>query len=168
LLAANGAKARLLLAGSDRSYPEYCDSLKTLARELGVQDQVTFAGKVADEEIRDFYCACDAFLFPNEQQTWGLAVLEAMACGCPVLVSQGAAVHEVLTDNENAILFPARTPKVLAHKVEQLATQPQLRQKIAQAGMALARSNYNWERFAEQIAQVCREAAEEESGDRMV
>jgi glycosyltransferase involved in cell wall biosynthesis len=161
LLAADGAKVRLLLAGSDRSYPEYCDSLKTLARELGVQDRVTFAGKVADEEIRDFYCACDAFLFPNEQQTWGLAVLEAMACGCPVLVSQGAAVHEVLTDNENAILFPARTPKVLAQEVEQLATQPQLRQKIAQAGMALVRTTYNWERFAEKIAEICRE----ESGD---
>ncbi|HEV3317460.1 MAG TPA: glycosyltransferase family 4 protein [Candidatus Angelobacter sp.] len=161
LLAADGAKVRLLLAGSDRSYPEYCDSLKTLAHELGVQDRITFAGKVADEEIRDFYCACDAFLFPNEQQTWGLAVLEAMACGCPVLVSQGAAVHEVLTDNENAILFPARTPKVLAHKVEQLATQPQFRQKIAQAGMALVRTTYNWERFAEKIAEICRE----ESGD---
>jgi glycosyltransferase involved in cell wall biosynthesis len=165
LLASNGAKVRLLLAGSDRSFPEYCDSLKTLVRKLGVQGQVTFAGKVADEEIRDFYCACDTFLFPNENQTWGLAVLEAMACGCPVLVSQGAAVHEVLTDNENAILFPARTPNTLARKIEQLATQPELRERIAQAGMALARTTYNWERFAEQIAQVCHELANEESGD---
>ncbi|SRR5579859_3599542 len=163
LLAASNSKAKLLLAGSDRSFPEYFHSLKTLAHELGVHDRIIFAGKVADEEIRDFYCACDAFLFPNENQTWGLAVLEAMACGCPVLVSQGAAVHEVLTDNENAILFPARTPKVLAQKIEQLATHPELRRKIAQAGMELVRTTYNWERFAEQIAQVCSEVASEES-----
>lgn len=162
LLAASNSKAKLLLAGSDRSFPEYFHSLKTLAHELRVQDRVIFAGKVADEEIRDFYCACDAFLFPNENQTWGLAVLEAMACGCPVLVSQGAAVHEVLTDNENAILFPARTPKVLAQKIEQLATHPELRQKIAQAGMELVRTTYNWKRFAEQIAQVCSEVIGEE------
>jgi glycosyltransferase involved in cell wall biosynthesis len=159
ILATTGINVKLLLAGSDRHYPEYCNSLKRLANELGIQDRVTFAGKIADEEIRDFYCACDAFLFPNEQQTWGLAVLEAMACGSPVLVSQGAAVHEVLTDNENALLFPARTPKALAEKIELLATQPQVFQKIAQAGMTLARTTYTWERFSSQIAQICDQSA---------
>src|SRR5205807_8534240 len=131
-LKSQGFPVRLLLAGSDRSFPEYFNSLKTLAAQLGITEEVTFAGKVADEEIQDFYCACDAFLFPNENQTWGLAVLEAMACGCPVLVSRSAAVHEVLTDNENAILFPARNPQALAEKIDQLATQPELRQRIAQ------------------------------------
>lgn len=155
LLTNKNASVKLLLAGSDRSYPEYYNSLKELTTRSGIQGQVTFAGKVAEEEIRDFYCACDTFLFPNEQQTWGLAVLEAMACGCPVLVSQGAAVHEVLTDNENAVLFPARTPTVLAEKIEMLATQPQLRQRIAQSGMTLARTTYNWERFASKISEIC-------------
>jgi glycosyltransferase involved in cell wall biosynthesis len=159
LLSDKGANVKLLLAGSDRSYPEYCNSLKNLVNELGVQSRVTFTGKVADEEIRDFYCACDAFLFPNEQQTWGLAVLEAMSCGRAVLVSQGAAVHEVLTDNENAILFPARTPKALAEKIELLATQTELLQRIAQTGMTLARTTYNWERFASQISQICDQTA---------
>ncbi len=158
LLPNQDANVRLLLAGSGLSYPEYFDSLKKLVNELGVPDRITFAGKVADEEIRDFYCACDAFLFPNEMQTWGLAVLEAMACGCPVLVSQGAAVHEVLTDNENAILFPARAPKALAEKIDLLATQPQLRQKIAQAGMTLVRTTYNWEQFANQIIRIFAQA----------
>lgn len=159
LLSEKGANVKLLLAGSERSYPEYCSSLKKLVDQLRLQGRVAFAGKVADEEIRDFYCACDAFLFPNEQQTWGLAVLEAMACGCPVLVSQGAAVQEVLTDNENAVLFPARTPQALAEKIELLASQPQLLQRIAQSGMMLARTTYNWERFASQISQICDQAA---------
>jgi glycosyltransferase involved in cell wall biosynthesis len=150
------ANVRLLLAGSDRSFPEYFSSLKDLAAKLGVQDRVTFAGKVADDEVRDFYCACDAFVFPNENQTWGLAVLEAMACGAPVLVSEGAAVHEVLTDNENAVLFPARNPEVLAQKIEYLMKQPDERCRIAQAGMALIRTKYNWEEFAAQIARICR------------
>jgi glycosyltransferase involved in cell wall biosynthesis len=151
----SSAKTKLLLAGSDRSFPEYCNALKSLVQERGIQERVTFAGKVDDQEIRDFYCACDAFLFPNENQTWGLAVLEAMACGCPVLVSEGAAVHEVLTDRENALLFPARNPQVLAQKIDELAAQPEFRQKLGQAGMALVRATYNWEQFAMQIARIC-------------
>jgi len=154
-LALRGKKIRLLLAGSDRSYPEYLSSLKSLVNRLRLQNLVTFTGKVADEEIRDFYAACDAFVFPNDQQTWGLVVLEAMACGCPVLVSRGAGVHEVLTDGQNAMLFPPRDPKTLAEKIEVLASQPELRCKIAQDGLQLAHVSYNWERFAEQISRVC-------------
>ena len=159
-LASRGVKVRLLLAGSGRSFPAYFDSLKELAVRLNVQEQVTFAGKVEDDEVRDFYCACDAFLFPNENQTWGLAVLEAMACGCPVLVSQGAAVHEVLTDGENALLFPPRNPEALAQKIEWLIGRPDDRGRIAQAGLHLVRTKYNWEEFARQVAALCRELAQ--------
>jgi len=153
-LKSQGFPVRLLLAGSDRSFPEYFNSLKALAAQLGVTAEVTFAGKIADEEIQDFYCACDAFIFPNENQTWGLAVLEAMACGCPVLVSKGAAVHEVLTDNENAFLFPPRNPEALAAKIQSVANQPALRARVAQQGMELVRTKYNWEQFGRQVAQV--------------
>jgi glycosyltransferase involved in cell wall biosynthesis len=154
-LVPRNARVKLLLAGSDRSYPAYLASLRDLAKRLEVENEVIFAGKVADEEIRDFYCSCDTFLFPNENQTWGLAVLEAMACGRPVLVSQGAAVHEILTDQETAILFPARDPAVLAQRIEWLAANSQLRQEIAQRGMTLARTTYNWSRFADQVTEAC-------------
>ena len=151
----HNAKVRLLLAGSGRSFPEYFSYLKDLAAKLNVGDRVIFAGKVEDDEVRDFYCACDAFLFPNENQTWGLAVLEAMACGAPVLVSKGAAVHEVLTDNENAFLFPARDPDTLAQRIELVLNQPQLRSQIAQNGLQLIRAKYNWDQFARQVAENC-------------
>jgi glycosyltransferase involved in cell wall biosynthesis len=162
-LASQGARVRLLLAGSDRSYPEYLSSLKALVQSLGLQRVVTFAGKVADQEICDFYAACDAFVFPNHQQTWGLVVLEAMACGCPVLVSQGAGVHEVLTDDDNALLFPPRNPQALADKIGTLASHPRFREKIAQNGMKLARDTYNWDRFADQISRVCEEVVQRDS-----
>jgi len=155
LLGGRGANVRLLLAGSGRSFPEYFQSLQDLVAKLGVQTQVTFAGKVEDDEVRDFYCAGDAFLFPNENQTWGLAVLEAMACGTPVMVSQGAAVHEVLADNENAVLFPARNPAALAEKIQYLISHPQERERIARAGLQLVRSKYNWEEFARQVSEKC-------------
>jgi glycosyltransferase involved in cell wall biosynthesis len=159
LLVARGAKVRLLLAGSERSFPEYFKSLQELAAKLGVQSQVTFAGKVEDDEVRDFYCACDAFLFPNENQTWGLAVLEAMACGTPVLVSQGAAVHEVLSNNVDAVLFPPRDPAALAEKITWLMDRPQLRAELAGRGMLLVGTKYNWEQFGNRVAEVCEHVA---------
>src|SRR5262249_55060375 len=154
-LVAQGAKVRLLLAGSGHAFPDYFASLKKLALDLGVQDAITFTGKVEDDEVRDFYCACDAFLFPNENQTWGLAVLEAMACGCPVLVSRGAAVCEVLTDRHDALLFPARDPASLAGRIQLLMTQPELRCEIARQGLQLVREKYNWEQFARQVSRLC-------------
>jgi glycosyltransferase involved in cell wall biosynthesis len=156
-LKAKGYPIRLLLAGSDRSFPDYVNSLKALAVQLNVIDLVTFTGKVSDEEIGDFYCACDAFVFPNENQTWGLAVLEAMACGRPVLVSRGAAVHEVLTDGENSLLFPPRNPEELAARIQEIMDRSALRAKIAQEGMDLVRTKFTWEQFAKQVEDVCKE-----------
>jgi glycosyltransferase involved in cell wall biosynthesis len=153
-LASRGMRVRLILAGSHRSYPRYVESLKALAHKRGLEKRVIFTDKVADEEIRDFYSACDAFLFPNDQQTWGLAVLEAMACGCAVVVSRGAGVHEVLTDQVNAVLFPPRDPVTLANRIEALINDSGQRHEIAQNGMRLARETYNWDRFAEQIEAV--------------
>jgi glycosyltransferase involved in cell wall biosynthesis len=157
----HGRKVKLLLAGSGHAFPEYFASLQELAAELGVADQVIFAGKVEDTEIRDFYCACDAFLFPNENQTWGLAVLEAMACDRPVLVSRGAAVHEVLTDEKDAILFPPREPAALAGKIALLMSRPDLRTQIARQGMELVRQQFNYDRFAGDVARLCEQLIQE-------
>jgi glycosyltransferase involved in cell wall biosynthesis len=156
-LASRGAKVKLLLAGSDRSFPEYVRSLKGLARRLGVQDRVVFAAKVDEAEIRDFYSAADAFLFPNENQTWGLAVLEAMSCGSLALVSRGAAVHEAFTDMKDAVLFASRNPQGLADKVELLLQQPELRRHIAARGMAMVRQKFSWDRYAENVERACHE-----------
>ncbi|HEU5413844.1 MAG TPA: glycosyltransferase, partial [Candidatus Angelobacter sp.] len=147
--------------------PEYFAQLQSLVAQRQLAGEVTFAGKVADEEISDFYSACDAFLFPNENQTWGLAVLEAMACGRPVLVSQGAAIHEILTDGKDALLFPARDPAALALKIETLLADPQEREKIAAAGLQLIRTEYNWRRFAEKMADVFEQVAGEHAPERL-
>jgi glycosyltransferase involved in cell wall biosynthesis len=156
-LVKRGRRVKLLLAGSDRSFPEYLAALKQRVAELGIGDAVTFTGKVAEEEIADFYAACDAFLFPNDQQTWGLVVLEAMASGCLALVSTGAGVSEVLTDGENAILFPPRSPEVMAAKIESVLDQPDVRRAIAARGTGLIMDQYNYDRYAERMEDYFRQ-----------
>jgi glycosyltransferase involved in cell wall biosynthesis len=156
-LVKRGRRVKLLLAGSDRSFPEYLAALKQRVAELGIGDAVTFTGKVAEEEIADFYAACDAFLFPNDQQTWGLVVLEAMASGCLALVSTGAGVSEVLTDGENAILFPPRSPQVMAAKIESVLDRPDMRRTIAARGTQLILDQYNYDRYAERMEDYFRQ-----------
>ena len=161
-LASRGVRVRLLLAGSDRSFPQYVNELKELTKNLGVSEQVNFAGKISDEEIRDFYASCDGFVFPNEGQTWGLVVLEAMACGCLVFVSRGAAVHEALADGETAILFSAGNPRSLAQKIEMAIGSPQLREQIAARGMQMVRDKFSWEHYAERVECVFQDVLTQE------
>jgi glycosyltransferase involved in cell wall biosynthesis len=158
LLKPSGIRVRLLLAGSDRSFPDYVSSLKSLVQESGLDELVTFTGKVAEAEVQDFYSACDAFLFPNEQQTWGLAVMEAMSCGRLALISRGAAVHEVFTDMQDAVLFSPRDPQDMARKIKLLLERPGLAEEIAARGMRTVRENYTWDRFAAQVEDACQQA----------
>jgi glycosyltransferase involved in cell wall biosynthesis len=77
-----------------------------------------------------------------------------MACGRPVVVSQGAAIHEVLTDGRDALLFPPRAPEALADRIERLARDPQLRVTLGDAGVQAIRTTYNWDGFARRVAEV--------------
>ena len=64
-------------------------------------------------------------------------------------------MHEVLTDNENAVLFPPRNPEALAEKIIYLIHDSELRSAIAKKGEQLVRTKYNWEQFAHQVEQIC-------------
>jgi glycosyltransferase involved in cell wall biosynthesis len=84
-----------------------------------------------------------------------------MACDRPVLVSRGAAVHEVLTDGKDAILFPPREPAALAGKIALLMSRPDLRTQIARQGMELVRQQFNYDRFAGDVARLCEQLIQE-------
>ena len=119
-------------------------------------------GYVAEEHLPALYAGALALVAPSRYEGFGLPCLEAMACGTPVMVSQGAAVHEVLTDNEDAVIFPARNPQMMAAKIEFLMDHPRDRERIARAGLALVRTKYNWEEFARKVAAICSRLAAKE------
>jgi glycosyltransferase involved in cell wall biosynthesis len=146
-----GIKVRLLIAGSPFAFPDYAGYLKTITGELKVQDAVAFAGPVPEAEVPDFYAASDVFLFPNEEQTWGLVVIEAMAAGKPVVVSTGSGVHEVLEDNKTALKVPPRDPDAIANKLEFLYRNPTLRGTLAESGREYSLSRFSWERYAHEM-----------------
>ena len=95
----NDDRIMLIVVGSG---PE-SDKLEVLARELGLQDRVRFAGRVPDAELPNYYRACDAWVTASDHEGFCVPVLEAMATGKPVIVPDTAAMPE--TAGEAAIVY---------------------------------------------------------------
>ncbi|MDP3770473.1 MAG: glycosyltransferase family 4 protein, partial [bacterium] len=113
ILRDKGYDISLTIAGdnsANHEYAGYYKDLTVLTRELGLEGVVTFLGKISDDELISRYQHSDIYISPNHLQSWGLAVFEAMASGCPVIVSKTAGASEVLTDGENALLVPPKNP----------------------------------------------------------
>lgn len=97
---AKAMPARLLLIGDgpDRSTAEY------FAARHGVQDRIHFLGK--QDNVNELLPLADLMLMPSEMESFGLAALEAMACGVPTIATQVGGVPELIDDGRNGLLFP--------------------------------------------------------------
>lgn len=93
-----GVPAFLLVAGRD-STTKY----RRQARQLGIESAVRFLGSVRD--VESVYAASDAFVFPSLYEPFGIAPLEALACGLPVVITQNCGVSEVLTDGREGCVL---------------------------------------------------------------
>jgi glycosyltransferase involved in cell wall biosynthesis len=92
--------------------------LEALARELGLSDRVRFTGRLTDEELSLAYQAADAFLLPtNSLECFGLIILEALACGCPVIATDAGAIPEIMKTILPDFIVPAGDPIALQEKI---------------------------------------------------
>ena len=133
----------------------YLAKLRSLVAELGIADDVVFVGGVALEETVHFYRAADAFVYPSLNETFGLPILEAMACGCPVVTSDTSAMPE--TAGGAAILSDPHEPASIARAVIE-ATGPG-RDRLRDAGLRRA-AEFTWAATGAATLDVYREAAE--------
>jgi glycosyltransferase involved in cell wall biosynthesis len=102
-------------------------------------------GYVSDGELRALYEHAACFVYPSLYEGFGLPPLEAMACGCPVLASDAAAIPEVCGDA--ALYCDARSPGDLAARLGALMREPALRRTLAERGRARA-AQFSWRRAA--------------------
>jgi len=139
---------RLILAGnSDPTRPALYPDLRTLARKLGIEQQVDFLGYVADEELPSWYRHAALFVFPSLYEGFGLPPLEAMASGVPVVCSHAASLPEVVGDA--GILVDARDAHALAGAIQRVLEDPVLAQELRARGLARAQ-HFTWEKTADQ------------------
>ena len=101
-------------------------ALQDLASKLGLCDQIHWAGEVGYGELGTYYRACDIFVFPTQEDIWGVVPLEAMAFGKPILCSKYAGSKELVHHGQNGFVFDPFNHQSLAHYMAQFIREPQL------------------------------------------
>jgi glycosyltransferase involved in cell wall biosynthesis len=136
--------------------------LEALARELHVADAVRFEGAVPQADVRSYLWAADVFLSLNDLSNVGNPLLEAMACGKPIVTIDNGATSELIRDGETGLLLPSGEPQRVAEAVLRLAAEKTLRHRVAKGARAYATANFwTWEqRLAAELEEVERLVAE--------
>ena len=128
-------------------------TLNSLIRKHALEDDVRLLGFVPDGELFALYQGARMLLYPSLQEGFGLPVLEAMACGCPVITSNTSSLPEVAGDA--AILADPTDVPHLADAVHKLLTDDALARELSQKGLRRA-ALFSWERCAQQTVNVYR------------
>ena len=139
---------QLALVGPDRLAH---DSLRDRIDARGLMDHVRIVGPVPEEDLPALYSGASLFAFPSLFEGFGLPVLEAMACGTPVVASNTTSLPEVA--GSAAMLVDPRDTHALAQAMYRVLTERSLRDSLRELGLRRARS-FTWERTSRETAAV--------------
>ena len=123
--------------------PERAELVRQAA-DLGITNRVRFLGWLSREALSVHLQAADAFVFPSREEGMPNAVLEAMACGLPVIATDVRGMGEVVMDGETGWLVPLEDPTALVAALEQCRHDPECRQQRGAAGRRRAEIRFGW------------------------
>ena len=138
--------SRLTIAGDGPLRPVY----ERMAASSG--RQITFVGRVNGDRPR-YYSRADLYLCPTTKASFGITLLEAMACGTPLAVSDITGFRELVSGGEEAVLVPMNEPAAWAERIVELLADEGRRETMSLAGRAKA-ARFAWPRVAAQVVTV--------------
>ncbi len=148
------AGRQLVIVGAERDQ-RYASELRELVAQLGIGKDVVFVGSVSNEETVHFYRAADLLVYPSFNETFGLPILEAMACACPVVTSSISSMPEIA--GGAAILTDPYDPHSIAQSmVDGCGTDAS---RLRTEGIHRA-GQFTWAVVAQATLDAYREAAE--------
>ncbi len=145
-----GTDYRLIIVGGSLEGDEHLEFLKNLARELGIEDKVSFTGSIEQDKLPSFYSAADVFVLPSHHESFGLVALEAMACGSPVIASRVGGLKTFLNNGESGYLIPWQCPEPFAQRLDILLANPSLMNTMGNAAKLKA-LDMGWGGVAERM-----------------
>jgi glycosyltransferase involved in cell wall biosynthesis len=137
-------------------------ALEDLARDRGVADVTRFVGPVPHASVPHWLHALDVYVAASrsDSESFGVAVLEASACGLPVIVSDVGGLPEVVDDGVTGRIVPKEEPAALAAAILELALNRALRERMGRAGVERVRRGYDWSVSVREMEQVYQETLE--------
>ncbi len=134
--------------------------LVTLAKLLGVEEHVVFAGYVPSNELPALYSTAEVFVSPSLCEPFGITLLEAMACRVAVVSTYTGGIPEFVKPMENGVLVDAHSPDQLAYAITLLLQDEALRHRLAENGRKTVEKDFTWEKTAMKTLKVYEEVLE--------
>jgi glycosyltransferase involved in cell wall biosynthesis len=162
LLRERGIDARLCLVGDgpDR------DEVERRAHELGVMRETLFLGY--QEQVASLFAAFDVFILPSANEGTPVTAIEALAAGKPVVATRVGGIPDVVRDGEDGFLVEPGDVEALAERLAQLATDPELRERMGEAARSRVRERYSVERLVDDVDLLYRSLLEAEGLGRLL
>jgi glycosyltransferase involved in cell wall biosynthesis len=141
--------ARLFLVGDG----EERERLAALSTQLGLEKYVQFTGIVPHEKVKIFMQQADVFVLPSLSEGFPNVILEAMACGLPIIASRVGGIPDILTNDTNGYLVEVKDTNDLANKILLLLSDGVLRKKISDNNRQLVKK-YSWENVISELEKI--------------
>lgn len=130
------------------------NELLQITRRLKIDDNVLFIGAVPYRDMPLYIAACDVFVLPSVFEGQGIAALEAMSCGKPIVATAAGGLPEVVRDGENGFLVKPYDVEALTKALKTLIENEELRKKIGFRGREIVEEKYNWHDIADKILET--------------
>jgi len=137
--------------------------VRRMIAQLNLTNHVNMVGFIENDRIYSFYQDHHFMVMPSVKEAFGVAALESLACGRPVVASKVGGIPEVLVDNETGILVDKGDPDKLAAAIIRLARDAALRERMGRAGHQFVKDNFTWERSLDLMVDVYNRVLHEQS-----
>lgn len=151
-LVARKRPVKLVVIGS----PKKNGGILRLVRDLGIENLITFTGRVNDEEFVRQYARATAAVIPSMYEGFGLPAGEAMSCGVPVISTTGGALPEVV--GNSGLLVPPADPEAISEAVIRIFDNPEFAGDLGREGYKRVHRMFTWEKAAKRTISVYRKA----------
>jgi glycosyltransferase involved in cell wall biosynthesis len=143
----------LLLAGARTPYSH---QIRALVHDLppAQRERVTIVDDFAEDEKPDLLSACDIFVLPSAQESFGIAFIEAWACGRPVIGVRAGAIPSVIDEGEDGLLANYQDAEDLACAIIELLAEPERRAQMGETGRRKVLRQYTWETTTRRVREV--------------
>lgn len=123
-----------------------------LVERLNLKERIIFTGYIPDDDLQYFYSAADCFVYPSYYEGFGIPVIEAMACGCPVITSNNSSLKEIAGDAALLINNPDNASEI-AKKIKKIILNKRLRETLNQKGLKKIKE-FSWKKTAEKTLEA--------------